>query len=173
MIEKVQHMTVGRIMTSFILQAYSEVYTDVRFDDYVGVALRPLARDMAGRCLAGLGALFSVGEALIASRTVFASPPQEGRPGARLAENTPDRPISQPLLIAQGLADPLVLPELQQQFVTRRCRAGQALEYRRYSGLDHLSLVASESPLTNDLMRWTQERIDGIPAAPGCRDVDR
>ncbi|RTL35378.1 MAG: hypothetical protein EKK53_24555 [Burkholderiales bacterium] len=77
MIEKVQHMTVGRIMTSFILQAYSEVYTDVRFDDYVGVALRPLARDMAGRCLAGPGALFSVGEALIASRTIFASSPQK------------------------------------------------------------------------------------------------
>ncbi|RTL35379.1 MAG: hypothetical protein EKK53_24560 [Burkholderiales bacterium] len=71
------------------------------------------------------------------------------------------------------MADPLVLPELQQQFVTRRCRAGQVLEYRRYFGLDHLSLVAPESPLTSDLMRWTQERIEGIPAASGCRDVDR
>jgi alpha-beta hydrolase superfamily lysophospholipase len=173
MIEKVQHMIVGRIMTTFILQAYSNAYPDVVFDGYATGLTKLMARDMAKRCLAGPQTLYSVGEAVLAARTIFSSPPNRGTLGARLAQNTPDRPISQPLLIAQGLADPLVLPNLQAEFVRRRCRDGQALEYRQYAGLDHLSLVASGSPLTGDLIRWTRERIEGVPVLSGCRNEVR
>jgi alpha-beta hydrolase superfamily lysophospholipase len=173
MIDVVQHGVVGRIMTSYVLQAYSETYADVRFDGYASPWKRALARDMAGRCLAGLKALYSVAEALAAGGTIFGVDPASGPLGERLAQNTPDRPIAAPLLIAQGLADDLVLPDLQSRFVARRCRDGQVVDYRQYAARDHLSLVAPDSPLTADLVAWTRERFAGSAAPATCSSQNR
>jgi hypothetical protein len=78
-----------------------------------------------------------------------------------------------PVLIAQGEADTLVLPTIQDQFVAERCEAGQSLEYRTYAGRDHVGLVARESALTDDLVQWTRDRLAGAPVVPGCRTVRR
>jgi hypothetical protein len=66
------------------------------------------------------------------------------------------------LLIAQGLADDLVLPEIQAGFVRGLCRAGQVLEYRTYAGRDHLSVLAPDSPLVPELVAWTEDRLAGL-----------
>lgn len=169
LIDRIQHTPVGRIMSAFVLRAYAEAYPDVRPDAYLrGPLAALLAHDIAGRCLAGAPALFSVAEAMVLGGTVFGPPPGSGPLGARLAQNTPDRPLPQPLLLAQGAADDLVLPDIQDAFVRRRCAAGQALDYRRYAGRDHLSLLAADAPLPADLMRWTRDRFAGTAAAPGC-----
>jgi alpha-beta hydrolase superfamily lysophospholipase len=167
-----QHTPVGRIMSSFLLRAYSEHYPDVVFDDYVPMRARLLARDMASRCLAGREALFSLLEASLVVDTIFGAPPASGALGDRLAQNTPDRALQQPLLVAQGLADDLVHPTIQFEFVRRQCDAGRDLEMRTYAGRDHLSVVAPDSPLIPDLVRWTQERIAGAPPRAGCLGVD-
>ena len=73
-----------------------------------------------------------------------------------------------PLLVAQGDADPLVLPAMQRQWVAARCTAGQRLDFRSYPGLDHLSLVAADSPLTPGLGAWAQARLAGTPARTTC-----
>lgn len=169
LIEVVQHLAVGRIMSSFLLRAYSETYSDVGFDHYLSKRARLTGRDMSDRCLEGRKALFSVAEAMVSGGNLFEYPPSEGSLGRRLAQNTPDRPIGPPLMIAQGLADPLVLPDIQSRFVDRRCKAGQALTYIRYDGRDHLSVVAPDSALTRDLVQWTEDRIARVPAAEGCR----
>jgi alpha-beta hydrolase superfamily lysophospholipase len=173
LIDKVQHTMVGRIMSSFVLRAYGEAYPDVRFENYASGLRGLLAQDMSGRCLAGPQALFSVAEAAIAGGSIFSAAPTGGALGARLSQNTPSSRITPPLLIAQGLADDLVLPEVQAGFVHGRCADGQALEFRTYAGRDHLSLVAADSPLTADLVAWTRERIEARPAAPGCRELAR
>lgn len=168
LVEAAHETPIGRIMSSFILRAYSETYADVVFDNYVPGVKRLLAQDMAGRCLAGRQALFSVLEALVSGRSIFAVPPISGALGERLAQNTPDRPLPQPVLIVQGLQDDLVLPDIQLQFVRARCSAGQHLEFRTYAGRDHLTVVAPDSPLTNDLLKWTQARITGESTPAGC-----
>jgi hypothetical protein len=71
-------------------------------------------------------------------------------------------------LIAQGLADDLVRPDVQSRFVRGRCDAGEGLEYRTYAGRDHLSVVAPDSPLTRDLVQWTRDRLDKIPMSAKC-----
>jgi len=172
LIDTVQHTPIGRIMSSFVLLAYSESYSDVALDDYVTMRARLFARDMANRCLAGRKALFSVFEAFMVGDTIFATPPTSGALGKRLAQNTPDRPLRQPLLIAQGLADTLVLPQIQSGFVRRQCGAGQILEYRTYAGQDHLSIVAPDSPLAPDLVRWTQDRIADAAPPASCLGLD-
>ena len=171
LIEVIQHSLVGRIMSSYVLRAYSDTYADVSFDAYTSTWGGLFAGDMAGRCLAGRRALVSVASAALAGGTIFEAPPTSGALGRRLVENTPDRPVPQPLLVVQGLEDDLVLPDVQAGFVRQRCAAGQVLDYRTYAGQDHLSVVAPESPLIPELLRWTGERFAGDPPPAACRGL--
>jgi len=170
LINAIHATPIGRIMSAFVLRSYAETYTDVEFDAYTSGWKRWLARDLTTRCLAGREALFSVAEALLAGDSIFDLAPTSGPFGKRLAENTPNRSLRQPVLIAQGLADDLVRPDVQSRFVRERCAAGQALEYRTYAGRDHLSVVAPDSPLTRDLVQWTRDRLDEVPMSPNCDD---
>lgn len=170
LIDKAQHTPVGRIMSSYLLQAYSETYPDVKLSAYTSGLAHLLAHDMAGRCLADRRALFSVAEAFMVGGTVFKPPPRTGALALHLAQNTPDQPINMALLIAQGMADDLVFPDIQTGFVKQRCQDGQALEYWRYAGRDHLSVVAEDSPLTEDLVQWTKDRFAGLPPQAGCQE---
>ena len=79
LIEKTQHTPVGRMMSSYVLRAYSEAFSDVSFDAYASGGTQILARDMAGRCLSGLRTLFSVAEAIAAGGTIFDTSPTFGR----------------------------------------------------------------------------------------------
>lgn len=163
---------VGRILGSYVMSAYDAMYPDVHFDDYVRPPARILARATARRCLSGPEALVVVGTA-VGRDSWFSRDPSEGALGARLEENTPNRRIDAPLMIGQGLGDPLVRPLEQQQFVDEICSAGQQVEYRTYAGFGHVDLVLdSASPLVDDLVAWTKERLDGRPPPRGCRTLE-
>lgn len=168
LIDAIHTTPVGRIMSTFILSSYSAAYPDVEFEAYVPWGKRLLARDIAGRCLAGNEALFSVAEALAAGASFFGAVPTSGPLGKHFAENIPKSPSPQPLLIAQGLADDLVLPDIQHRFVRERCVTGKELDYRTYPGRDHLSVLVPDSPLTKDLVRWTRDRLDKAPVSANC-----
>jgi alpha-beta hydrolase superfamily lysophospholipase len=168
LLEQVQHAPVGRIMSSYVLRAYGETYPDVRFEDYAHGLAGWLARDMARRCLAGLPALASAAEALLAGGTIFSGSPTAGALGRRLKENIPDGLLAMPVFIGQGGADELVLPAVQSRFVKAQCARGQSLRYAVYDGRDHVSVVAPDSPLVPDLVAWTADRFAGKPAAAGC-----
>lgn len=159
----------GKIVSSYLLPAYAAAYPDVDANGYANAWTRTLSRDIAGRCVGGWGTLFSAAEAaLLPSQGIFAGEPANGALGARLAGNTPTAPIPAPVLIGQGLDDDLVLPAVQARYVKERCASGQAIDYRTYAARDHVSLVADDSPLAADAMRWTLDRIAGKPAAKGC-----
>jgi hypothetical protein len=166
----VKDTAVGKIMLSFVMSAYSSTYPEVRFDDYVGPRRR--ARAMASRCLSGPGALLSVATALTMG-DLFAADPAAGPLAARLDANVPRLPVPSPLLIMQGRADTLVLPDVQDRYVQARCDAGQAMEYRTYAGRDHLSVLAADSPLVEDLIAWTRDRFASVPGPDGCRAIAR
>jgi fermentation-respiration switch protein FrsA (DUF1100 family) len=169
LIEGVQHTPVGRITSSYVLQAYSDTYGDVRFDAYARGWPALVARDIASRCLAGPQAWFTALEAVAVGGSIFSASPSSGPLGQRLAQNTPVGPWTQPVLIGQGLADEIVPPEVQSRFVAARCKAGQVIDYRRYVRRDHLSVVAEDSPLTQELVGWTQLRFAGAAADSACR----
>lgn len=85
----------------------------------------------------------------------------------RRVEHSPTHAIDVPVPGAQGAGDEL-LPAIQERFVAARCRAGQVLEYVRYAGRDHLTLVAPDSPFVPGLLDWTRARFEHAPAA--CRE---
>ncbi len=133
--DAVQDSAIGKIVGSYVVSAHSEVYPDVGFDDYVRPAARTFAREAAGRCF--IDALASIGTA----DPVFSKQLWTGALGKRLEENIPKAAIEAPLLIVQGLADPLILPSMQRRYVDRLCRSGLRLEYRTYDGVDHVEVV--------------------------------
>jgi pimeloyl-ACP methyl ester carboxylesterase len=161
----------GTIITAFVVDAYSRIYPDVAFDDIVRPAARGIAAQIARLCISGamdpdaqaVGALLEQLDGGILTPDAARGPL-----GARLTENTPREPIPAPLLIAQGLDDDLVLPEITAAFVAERCAAGQEIAYRTYAGRGHGSLVTADSPVYADLIAWTRDRFAGSTPPSGC-----
>jgi acetyl esterase/lipase len=157
LLRKVEDTPVGKIMGSFAIRAYSEIYPDVKFDDYVDPFLRPVVVSMSGRALAESSTLLSVVTALAMPGPIFGrNDPMAGALGRRLDENIPVKHIAAKLFVAQGDADPLVLPAVQEAYIAARRAAGQELTYKIYPGLDHLTLVNEASPFNDDLTEWTK-----------------
>jgi uncharacterized membrane protein HdeD (DUF308 family)/alpha-beta hydrolase superfamily lysophospholipase len=158
----------GSIFASFVVQAYADTYPDVRFDDVVRPTARVQIREMATRCLAEREIFVSVVESFRFDKSIFATDPTGGAFGERLENNVPAGPITVPLLIGQGESDALVLPTAQAGYAQRRCAVGGQVDYRSYPNRDHVGVVAADSPLVPELVQWTQDRFDGLPARSTC-----
>jgi|tagenome__1003787_1003787.scaffolds.fasta_scaffold20985471_5 uncharacterized membrane protein HdeD (DUF308 family) len=158
----------GSIFAAYTITAYSQAYDDTKFDRYVRPAAQVIARRAASRCLSGPQALVSVATSLALDKPIYAGNPATGALGQRLRQNTPTGHIQAPLLIAQGLADSLIQPAVQLQYVKQRCAAGQELDYLTYPSRNHVGLVAPDSPLIPALISWTQDRFATKPAPDNC-----
>jgi pimeloyl-ACP methyl ester carboxylesterase len=168
LMDNLPNVTGGSIFATYALDAYASVYDDVDLDSYVRPAARPAFDAAADRCLAEPAALLSVAGSLAFGTSGFRGDLTEGPLRARLEQNIPVAPIDAPLLIAQGEADSLVLPSVQDQYVADRCAAGQPIDYRTYPGRDHVPLVEPDSPLLPELFAWTEARLDGASPTPNC-----
>jgi pimeloyl-ACP methyl ester carboxylesterase len=158
----------GSIFATYMLDAYAATYDDVRVEDYVAPGAQVTFDELAGRCLAEPAVFASVLTSLSLGWSSFTTELAEGALGRRLVENTPSAEIRAPLLIGQGEADPLVLPEVQADFVQARCDADQVVDFRTYPDRDHVGVVAADSPLIPELIAWTRDRFDGLAPADTC-----
>jgi hypothetical protein len=111
--------------------------------------------------------------AVLSRQPIYAVDPLGGALGRRLALNTPTGPIKVPLLIAQGLDDHLVLPDMQRSYVNRLCHSDQSVEYRTYRSRDHLSLLWPGSRLVPYLLAWTQARFAASAHEHACSVAQR
>jgi hypothetical protein len=163
------NVAVDKRLGPYVAQSYARFYPDITFEQ----ALRPEAlaagREIVNLCgflppedpqrIAELAATFD-GPALATNSNAALA--------ARLAENTAAHPIAAPLLIAQGLADNVVLPPATDAYVDERCAAGQRLEYWSLAGLDHAAIVQPGSPLDERLVAWTWTRFADEAQTGGC-----
>ncbi len=175
LVSRLATATGGSVLASFVLAAYTSIYPDVTYRDYVRPGAEATLRAMATRCLSEPGSLASVLSALgMADDPEFSTDdPASGALGRRFAENTPPATISAPLLVGQGGADAVVARSIQDAYVAGLCSQGQQVDYRVYAGRDHVPLVQPDSPLVPDLVAWTQERFAGAAAPTGCRTTER
>ncbi len=153
----------------YLALSYSRFYADVVFEQ----ALRPEALD-AARQIVNLCDFLPPGdpERIEALAGTFDGPALATSSNkalqARLNQNTADSLISAPVVIAQGLSDIVVPSPATDAYVEERCAAGQQLEYWRFTGWDHLTIVQPGTPLEEPLFKWTTARFAGEPQAPGC-----
>ena len=153
----------------YLALSYGRFYPDIHFEQAVRPEALAAAREIVNLCgfvppedprrIATLTATFD-GPAL-ATRTNAAL-------AARLEQNTASAPIAVPVVVAQGLADAVVLPAATNAYVDARCVAGQRLEYWTLEGLDHGTIVQPGSRIEAPLVAWTAERFSNRAQASGC-----
>jgi uncharacterized membrane protein HdeD (DUF308 family)/alpha-beta hydrolase superfamily lysophospholipase len=168
LVNSLETLSVGSMLGAYVLEAYSQIYPDVNYDDVVTPRSQVLVEEIAYRCLHEPAITVSLVSALILGADIYNGDPMNGPMGPHLRANVPLAPIEVPLLIAQGLADQVIAPPSQDQYVQERCAMGTALDYRTYPGLDHMPLVEVGSQAVPDVLQWTQDRWDGKSATNTC-----
>lgn len=151
-----------------MIAADSVQYPDVSFNQDVRPGVQIGVQAMAQRSLTDPSTLVSVTTAVLGDQPVCSGNPSRGVLLKRAKQNIPTMHINAPLLIAQGDADTLVLPAVQDTYVAERCSAGQAIDYRRYSDEDHMGVVTGDSPLVPQLLTCTRDRFAGKPSTNTC-----
>jgi alpha-beta hydrolase superfamily lysophospholipase/uncharacterized membrane protein HdeD (DUF308 family) len=168
LVESLLTLSVGSLFGAYVLEAYSQIYPDVTYEEVVLPRSQVLVKEIAYRCLHEPAFDVSLVQALLLGADIWKGDPMDGPMGPYLQQNVPSSAIDVPVLIAQGLADQLIHPEAQASYVQERCAMGTEVEYRTYPGLNHNPLVEEGSALVPELMQWTQDRLDGKPATSTC-----
>ncbi|MBW9095026.1 DUF308 domain-containing protein [Microbacterium jejuense] len=163
-------ITGGSVFASYVIAGYSGVYPDVTYRQYVRPGAEVTVRELATRCLAepAMGASLLTLLGMTADPDIFAADPTTGPMGERMRENVPPATGDAPLLLGQGLADPLIVPSAQDAYVDGLCADGRQVDYRLYAGRGHVELVQPDSPLIPELLQWTEDRFADVPAEAGC-----
>lgn len=160
----------GSVLSSYVMAAYAAHYPDVTWKHYVRPGAQVTVREMSTRCLSEPSLVASV----LIKMMQFADPdvldrdPATGAFGRRLSQNIPPVHLPMPVFMAQGGADTLVKPGGQRDFVKNVCRAGTTLNYRKYKGRGHVGIARASSKAIPDLLDWTADRFDGLPAESTC-----
>jgi hypothetical protein len=164
----------GQSFPAIVATGSSQTYPDVHFDEVVRPEARAVTREIANLC-AGTPEILDIVDATrrLPGGRVLAIDPGTGPFGERLRQNSVHDPIAAPMLILQGDTHSVVDSAETTTFVRQRCAAGQSLEYRTYAGQDHMGVGAPDSLLNEDLLRWTQGRLAGLPQPAGCQTVGR
>lgn len=85
---------------------------------------------------------------------------------AAMQKQTPVVPSAKlPVLIAQGLADTIVLPNTTALFVKRSCDADANITTHWLPGIGHLDLPDAAGPY---IISWISERFAQVPTSSGC-----
>ena len=163
------NIAVDKRLGPYVARAYSRFYPDVRFDDALRPEARTAAREIVNLCgflpkedpqrIAYLIGTFEGRSLATDTDAAFAG---------RLAQNTANRPIAAPVVVAQGLADVVVPPAATDSYVSERCAAGQHLEYWTFQGRDHSTIVQPGTPLEEPLITWTKARFANERGAADC-----
>jgi pimeloyl-ACP methyl ester carboxylesterase len=74
-------------------------------------------------------------------------------------------PISAPILVVQGTADPLVPAATTEAFVQRLCGLGSAVQFNRYPDVGHGAVIAAAMP---DMLAWAARQQEGNDASSTC-----
>lgn len=161
MIGQLADEAAGTVVGPLVLSGFAARYDDVRVTDYLHPTATLMFQETNARCWSDPSMIVSLLGAAAIDRPIWSAAPTSGPLADRLEENVPRLPIPAPLLIAQGDADTLVLPEGQQAYVDSLHTAGQEVDYRTYEGKDHMGVVSAGSPLRDELMLWTAARFAG------------
>ena len=159
---------VGWVIGPEVLVAWPGVYPDIPIDDVISSSGQKRYESMANDCLAKGG-----DEALIRKelgQDFFQNNPVSFPAWYSAATNeTPAvLPPGQPLLIAQGLDDQVVLPNTTMLYVRSSCDAGANLTTMWFGGIGHQVAAKVSGPTVT---MWLDDRFAGKPTSPTCGQI--
>lgn len=165
----VKDSAAGKVVSSYIAGSWNELFPELNVNSLITPGYGGAVQRIGELCFDGRDALSAVISGTQLFDAVLPESSINGALGDKLRENSVAMTIDYPLFVAQGLADALVLPGMQQKWVAERCAAGQKMEYREYAGRDHMPLVEDDSPLIPDLVAWANDRLAGKTPVNTCK----
>lgn len=158
----------GRNVTAMTLWSWQRVY-GAPIDQVVQPAAMPAVNALANECIESIYDMVLRHYSQRPLEQQFLSVPDvtQLEPWHSLLEqNIPGTlPSDIPVLITQGAADRLVLPEVTRSYVQRLCAAGNTVMYQEWAGVHH-GLIGSDSAL--QAVAWIADRFDGKAAPNTC-----
>ncbi len=158
----------GKTVSAYIAATWNDVFPELELEQHLTPGSAGPVEKISALCFSGNDAIAGLLRGSQVPNQIFPDSLLAGPFGDLLKQQTPAGPWPAPVLLAQGLADPLVLPSLQQQYVDDRCAAGEAIDYRTFEGLGHVELVGADSTLTPQIVEWTLDRWNGEAAPSEC-----
>ena len=158
----------GIALTALAITAWKEYYPGLEEGDIVHAEAIPLISWVGERCIETTAQGLADLPDLLALRLRFLSTdPADAKGWAALfPPNSPGpTPPAVPVLVAQGLTDTLVRPDVTEAYVARACQAGAAIELDTYAGVDHFGVRTVAAPA---VVTWLLDRVAGTPAPTGC-----
>jgi alpha-beta hydrolase superfamily lysophospholipase len=171
LVERDRNETPGVLLTALALDSWSQLYPELD----VGTVVHPSARRpmerLARNCIETTEQSVDDLPEIIELRERFLSADPADAPGwstylAANAATSVDHGV--PLLVAQGLDDVMVRPDVTQQFVQQRCAAGATIEYDTYPDVGHFAVRTVAAP---SVVTWLIDRMEGEPVSAGCTGV--
>ena len=166
--EAIKSETAGKTVSAYIAATWDKVFPELNVEKSLTPGSAGPVERIGGLCFNGHDGLAAILRGSQVPNQIFPDALLDGPFGDKLKEQEPTGPFPAPVLVAQGLADPLVKPAIQDAWVKARCDAGIPVDYRTYPGLGHVELVGPDSPLTPQLEQWTLDRWDGKAPTPDC-----
>lgn len=160
--------TFGNVLGAYAFASWSKVYDNAELDQIIrGVAL-PVVSDTAKLCIREeQEAAATLPGSIFMKITFLSNHPPDTEPWKSLfVENSPGRStIPAPIFIVQGEDDGLVHPDVTEAFARSLCAEGQAVDYRSYPDVHHITAVDVVTP---DVAAWIVARFVGEPAPSTC-----
>jgi pimeloyl-ACP methyl ester carboxylesterase len=158
----------GVVLTSLAITSWSKYYPDTHARDIVKTVFLPAVADIGRTCIAtNAESLPTLPDVLTLRDRFLRGDPTTNRAWhPHFVENSPATPIRDtPLLVAQGLIDDLVRPDVTERYVAQQCSEGANVTLAKYPKAGHFSLRTIAAP---DVAEWMIARLDGEPATSNC-----
>ena len=145
-----------------VLVAWPYYYPDVPIDNVTTRAGNGNYKKMSNLCVLNASYEAIIRENVMNEKLFSENPINDGQWHKLADENTPSPPGELPVLIVQGLADTVVLPNTTALLVERYYAAGSPLTMAWLGDVGHMQAGFIAGPLVNT---WLQQRFAGIPAS--------
>ena len=164
---RIENPAVRALMTGYTSATWSKIY-GIPLSTFSNVSGRIFIRLLARQCVR-VDPIFSASLVglLVMSRQL---PTQLGKPWMKpLRDNSvAPTPLTMPLLIAQGTADPVVIASVTREFAAKSCRAGNVVLYLSIRGGGHTTIAQDSAQTT---LSWIADRFSGKPAQTTCENL--
>jgi Secretory lipase len=163
----------GIVLTGLAIASWSAYYPDADEATIVEPVARPFVHDLGEHCIATTAEGITDLPDVTALKLTFLSQDPSTAPGwgDHVTANAPgDVSTTIPLLVAQGLSDTIVRPEVTATYVRAQCEAGATIQYDTYPGVGHFEVRTAAAPTVRD---WLLARLRGTPVDPGCTTAEQ
>lgn len=143
--------------------SYANTYDELSVDEVLTPAVIERIGLFEQVCLTELTSTFS---SQPPSALLLTDPLDLAPWAARIRENEPgSSKIAAPTLVVQGTSDFIVVPSSTDTAVERLCEGGNRVDYRRYPGARHDTVLAAAGP---EILTWVADRMAGKDPASTC-----